>query len=100
MTITLKQSLHIAAAKGVADASAAYARIVAAKPDSEEAQNALFDLCNAAIKLVDDGDFYAERNAIMAEIGCDEEGYPVSAYHGDDEADYRYEEKRDREAGF
>lgn len=94
---TLKQALHIAAAATMADAAAAYAKIVAAKPDSEEAQNAMFDLCNAAIALVEDGDFYAEREAIMTEIGCDEEGYPVNADHSDDEADYRYEEKRDRE---
>lgn len=97
---TLKQAMHIAAAARLADAAAAYAKVAATKPNTNKAKNAMFDLCNAAIALVDDGDFYAERDIIMDDLAIDEEGYPIDADHRDDEGDYRYEEKRDREAGF
>jgi hypothetical protein len=40
---------------------------------------AMFDACNAAIALVDDGDFWRAREDIMNEYLIDEEGYPASA---------------------
>jgi hypothetical protein len=36
-----------------------------------------FELCNAAIDAVDDGDFLARRDDIAIENGWDEEGYPT-----------------------
>lgn len=38
-----------------------------------------FAVCNAAIALVDDGDFLAQRESLMFELRCDEEGYPDDA---------------------
>lgn len=36
-----------------------------------------FQLCNAIIDLIDDGDALAEREVLMDELGIDEDGNPV-----------------------
>lgn len=41
------------------------------------AQFDLLDLCNAVIDMIDDGDCMAEREIMMAELRCDEDGNPV-----------------------
>lgn len=41
------------------------------------AQFNLFDLCNAIIALIDDGDCMAQRDSLMDELRCDEGGNPV-----------------------
>lgn len=41
------------------------------------AQIDLFDLCNAVIDLIDDGDCMAQRESLMDELRCDEDGNPV-----------------------
>ena len=41
------------------------------------AQFNLFDLCNAVIALIDDGDCMAQRESLMDELRCDEHGNPV-----------------------
>lgn len=41
------------------------------------AQYDLLDLCNAVIALVDDGDCMAQRESLMDELRCDEDGNPV-----------------------
>ena len=41
------------------------------------AQFNLFDLCNAIIALIDDGDCMAQRESLMDELRCDENGNPV-----------------------
>ena len=46
---------------------------------SRPAEWALFHACNAWIGLVDDGDTLAQRDVLMFELGCDEEGYPADA---------------------
>lgn len=37
----------------------------------------LFDLCNAVIAMIDDGDCMAQRDSLMDELRCDEDGNPV-----------------------
>lgn len=44
---------------------------------SSRAMFDLFDLCNAVIALVDDGDCMAQRDSLMDELRCDEGGNPV-----------------------
>lgn len=44
---------------------------------NERAQYALFDLCNAVIDLIDDGDCLAQREILMDELRCDENGNPL-----------------------
>ncbi len=46
---------------------------------TRRAEWALFEVCNAGIALVDDGDFCAQRDVLMHELGVDEEGYPDAA---------------------
>ena len=41
------------------------------------AQRNLFDLCNAVIGLIDDGDCLGQRDDLMDELRCDEGGNPV-----------------------
>lgn len=43
------------------------------------AEWALFEVSNAAIALVDDGAFMAQRETLMSELGVDEFGYPADA---------------------
>lgn len=38
-----------------------------------------FQLCNAIIDLIDDGDALAEREVLMDELGCDEDGNALDA---------------------
>ena len=40
-------------------------------------QDYLFKLCNAIIDMIDDGDCIAQREVLMGELGCDEDGNPV-----------------------
>lgn len=44
---------------------------------SVNAQYALLDLCNAVIDMIDDGDCLAQREVLMDELRCDEDGNPV-----------------------
>jgi hypothetical protein len=54
--------------------------IEARKPRyTRSAEWALFEVCNAGIALVDDGDFLAQRESLMFELGCDCDGYPDDA---------------------
>lgn len=41
------------------------------------AQYDLLDLCNAVIDLIDDGDCMAQRESLMDDLRCDEDGNPV-----------------------
>ena len=41
------------------------------------AQRNLFNLCNAVIGLIDDGNAWEQREVLMHELGCDEHGNPV-----------------------
>ncbi len=43
------------------------------------AEWALFEVCNAGIALVDGGDFMAQRETLMSELGVDEDGYASDA---------------------
>ena len=44
---------------------------------NERAQYRLLDLCNAVIDLIDDGDCAREREVLMDELRCDEDGNPL-----------------------
>lgn len=57
------------AAKAISAAAADYA---AKRSDWNR-----FVLCNAIIALIDDGDAMAEREALMDDLGVDEDGNPV-----------------------
>jgi hypothetical protein len=46
----------------------------------QSAQYALLYLCNDIIALIDDGDAMAQRDTLMHELQCDEEGQPVDEY--------------------
>jgi len=76
----------IAAARKLADMALDYAAALQATLTSKtlttltRTERALFDLCNAAIDLVDDGDFMAQRDIQMGELSCDEDGTPVNEY--------------------
>jgi len=39
---------------------------------------ALFNLCNAAIEFVEDGDFLGAKKALCADNHWDDDGYPVN----------------------
>ena len=41
------------------------------------AQRNLFDLCNAVIGLIDDGNAWEQREALMHDLQCNEEGEPI-----------------------
>ena len=87
----LAEQKQAKAAKELAFIAAQYA----ANPKSLDAR---FGLCNAIIALIDDGDAWAERAALMDELGCDEEGLDVERSAADreaDRADYLYDQWRD-----
>lgn len=48
-------------------------------PTATRAQVVKLDVCAAAIALVDDGDFMAEREFFCGELGCDEDGLPFGS---------------------
>lgn len=67
---------------------------VAALYAANMSDDARFDLCNAIIDLIDDGDAWAERDTLMTDLGIDEDGNPVPACQ-DDYGDWLYEQRRD-----
>ena len=81
-----------------AKAAKELARIAAQYAANPKSLDARFDLCNAIINLIDDGDAWGERAALMDELGCDEDGNDVECSADDcedDRADYLYEMHRD-----
>ena len=88
---------HIAAQKQ-AKAANELARLAALYARFPGCLDTRFDLCNAIINLIDDGEAWGERAALMDELGCDEEGLDVERTADDcedDRADYLYELHRD-----
>lgn len=88
---------HLAAQKQ-AKAAAELARVAAHYARFPECDGTRFDLCNAIIALIDDGDAWAEREALMEELNCDEDGNDLERSAADreaDRADYLYDQRRD-----
>ena len=77
---------HAKAAKLLAEVAAIYA--------SNRTDKNRLDLCSAIIDLIDDGDAYAEREALMVELRCDEGGNPAKPDPADYD-DWLYECRRD-----
>lgn len=92
------RSKHLAAQKQ-AKAANELARIAALYAKFPGCLGTRFDLCNAIINLIDDGDAWAERAALMEELNCDEEGNDLEQSAADDceddYGDYLYEMRRD-----
>ena len=88
---------HLAAQKQ-AKAANELARIAALYAKFPNCLDTRFDLCNAIIALIDDGDAWAERDALMEELNCDEDGNDLERSAADreaDRADYLYDMRRD-----
>ena len=88
---------HIAAQKQ-AKAAKELARIAALYARFPKCDDTRFDLCNAIINLIDDGDVWGERAALMDELNCDEDGNDLERSAADreaDRADYLYDMRRD-----
>lgn len=91
------RSKHLAAIKQ-AKAAAELARVAAHYAKFPKCLDTRFDLCNAIIALIDDGDAWAERAALMEELNCDEDGNDLeqsAAEREADRADYLYDQRRD-----
>lgn len=81
-----------------AKAAAELARVAALYAKFPRCNDTRFDLCNAIINLIDDGDAWAERAALMEELNCDEDGNDLeqsAAEREADRADYLYDMRRD-----
>lgn len=88
---------HLAAIKQ-AKAAAELARVAALYAKFPNCNDTRFDLCNAIIALIDDGDAWAEREVLMEELNCDEDGSDLEQSAADreaDRADYLYDMRRD-----
>ena len=88
---------HLAEQKQ-AKAANELARIAALYAKFKKCLDTRFDLCNAIINLIDDGDAWAEREVLMEELNCDEDGNDLErsqAERDDDYGDYLYEMRRD-----
>lgn len=88
---------HLAAIKQ-AKAAAELAFIAAQYAANPKSLDARFGLCNAIIALIDDGDAWAERETLMEELNCDEDGNDLEQSAADreaDRADYLYDQRRD-----
>ena len=91
------RSKHLAAIKQ-AKAAAELARVAAHYAKFPNCLDTRFDLCNAIINLIDDGDAWAERDALMEELNCDEDGNDLEQSAAEREADrgeYLYDMRRD-----
>lgn len=91
------RSKHLADQKQAKDA-AELARIAALYAKFPNCLDTRFDLCNAIIALIDDGDAWAEREVLMEELNCDEDGNELeqsAAEREADRADYLYDQRRD-----
>lgn len=81
-----------------AKAAAELARVAALYAKFPNCNDTRFDLCNAIINLIDDGDVMAEREVLMEELNCDEDGNDLEQSAADreaDRADYLYDMRRD-----
>lgn len=88
---------HLAEQKQ-AKAAAKLAFIAAQYAANPKSLDTRFDLCNAIINLIDDGDAWAEREVLMEELNCDEDGNDLERSAADREADladYLYDQWRD-----
>ena len=88
---------HLAEQKQ-AKAANELARIAAQYAANPKSLDARFGLCNAIINLIDDGDAWAEREVLMEELNCDEDGNDLErsqAERDDDYGDYLYDMRRD-----
>lgn len=93
----LTRRKHLAAIKQ-AKAAAELARVAALYAKFPRCLDTRFDLCNAIINLIDDGDAWAERETLMEELNCDEDGNDLeqsAAEREADRADYLYDQRRD-----
>lgn len=84
-TSTDRAALSIANARKLAKALNDYADEVARRMDdgTQRAMFAELEVCNAAIRFCDDGDFMALRDVRCDELGCDEDGLPVDSGQSD-----------------
>ena len=82
---TERAAVAIANARKLAKALEDYANEVARRMDqgTQRAMFAELEVCNAAIRFCDDGDFAAQRDVLCQELGCDEDGLPFGCERSD-----------------
>lgn len=73
-------TLDITRAQALAAAAARYAETLQASGKHTDLTDITrFELCNAIIDLIDDGDAWQERETLMGELEIDDEGNPVDS---------------------